>query len=162
MQNGIAEAVGDLRSQFRGCGFYGRTAGSRWYAACWAHELLRSWIRTAFVVSPVARGGDPAGCRAAARGSCGCQRPCRLCAFLSPEPIPRTRLPGRRRAVLVARRERVRSRGVGQVLARIGRQALVRIDHDGLRIHRLTAAIIGQSLSPPEQAAALAAAERSS
>ena len=85
----------------------------------------------------------------------------RLCAFLAPEPIPVkwfTCAAGDLPSLLAGKAaDQV---AWGQVLARIGRHALVRIDHHGLQMHRLTAAIIGQALPPPEQAAARAAAKR--
>ena len=84
-----------------------------------------------------------------------------VCAFMAPEPIPvewftcaaavlSSSLAGKAADPVAWR----------QVLARIGRHALARIDHHGLQMHRLTAAIIGQSQNPPERAAARAAAER--
>jgi hypothetical protein len=84
----------------------------------------------------------------------------RVCAFLAAEPIlgkwftgAAAELPSplaAKAADPVAWR---------QVLARLGSQALVRIDHHGLQMHRLTAAIIGQALPAPERAAARAIAE---
>ena len=87
------------------------------------------------------RGEDPAAAELAG-----------LCAFLSSEPVPAgwfagaaTELPGplgEKAADPVAWR---------QVLARLGRSALARVDQEGLRMHRLTQAILRGYL-PPEQA----------
>jgi hypothetical protein len=162
--DGIAEAVGDLPLAIsqaagymddtgRGAAEYTGLLGAR------AAEILdqgrpSSYPQSLAAVTQLAverlREEDPAAGDLA-----------RLCAFLSAEPIPAdwftcaaaelsSLLPGKASDPVAW----------GQVLARIGRQALVRIDHHGLQMHRLTAAIIGQSLNPPERAAARAAAER--
>ena len=162
--DGIAEAVGDLPLAIsqaagymddtgRGAAEYTGLLGAR------AAEILdqgrpSSYPQSLAAVTQLAverlREEDPAASDLA-----------RLCAFLSPEPIPAAWFTCAA-AELSSSLAGKASDPVawGQVLARIGRQALVRIDHHGLQMHRLTAAIIGQSLSPPEQAAARAAAER--
>ena len=76
-----------------------------------------------------------------------------LCAFLAPEPIPgdlftgaASELPGdlaARAADPLAWR---------QTLARLARQSLVRIDHRGLVMHRLTQAILRDHLTPDQAA----------
>ena len=85
----------------------------------------------------------------------------RICAFLAPEPIPVewfTRAAAELPSLL--RQEAADPVAWRQVLARISSHALVRLDHHGLQMHRLTAAIIGQALPSPERAAARATAER--
>ncbi|HEX6525826.1 MAG TPA: FxSxx-COOH system tetratricopeptide repeat protein [Streptosporangiaceae bacterium] len=83
-----------------------------------------------------------------------------LCAFLAPDPIPEdlfteagSCLPGElaiRAADPLAWR---------QTLARLSRQSLVRIDHRGLQMHRLTQAILRDQLTPEQAAAARASVE---
>jgi Tetratricopeptide repeat/NB-ARC domain len=78
-----------------------------------------------------------------------------LCAFLAPEPIPEEvftgaagLLPGRlaeRAADPLAWR---------QTLAHLAEQSLVRVDHRGLQMHRLTQAIFRDQLTPDRAAAA--------
>jgi hypothetical protein len=83
-----------------------------------------------------------------------------VCAFLAPEPIPEDllasaagELPGELAArtadPLVWR----------QTLARLTRQALARVDHRGLQLHRLTQAILRDRLTPAQAAATRARAE---
>jgi transcriptional regulator with XRE-family HTH domain len=77
-----------------------------------------------------------------------------LCAFLAPEPIPEEvftgaagLLPGRlaeRAADPLAWR---------QTLAHLAEQSLVRVDHRGLQMHRLTQAILRDQLTPDRAAA---------
>jgi hypothetical protein len=83
-----------------------------------------------------------------------------ICAFLAAEPVPAewftgsaAHLPGPLAASAV---DPVAWR---QVLARIGRSALARVDRTGLVMHRLTQAIIRGHLGPEQSAAARAAAE---
>ena len=83
-----------------------------------------------------------------------------LCAFLAPEPIPEDLftdavglLPGElaaRAADPLAWR---------QTLAHMARQSLVRIDHRGLQMHRLTQAIVRDRLTPARAAATRRCAE---
>ena len=77
-----------------------------------------------------------------------------VCAFLAPEPIPESLFTG---AVSVLPGE-LAARAADplawrQTLAHVIRQSLVRIDHRGLQMHRLTQAILRERL-PPAQAAA--------
>ena len=74
-----------------------------------------------------------------------------LCAFLAPEPIPgdlftgaASELPGD----LAARA--ADPLAWWQTLARLARQSLVRIDHRGLVMHRLTQAILRDHLTPDQ------------
>jgi Tetratricopeptide repeat len=85
----------------------------------------------------------------------------RVCAFLAPEPIP-VKWVTRAAAALPSSLAGKAADPVAwrQVLARVSRHALVRIDDHGLQMHRLTAAIIGHSLTPAERAATRAAAEQ--
>jgi hypothetical protein len=78
-----------------------------------------------------------------------------LCAFLAPEPIPEdlftgpaSLLPGELAARIA---DPLTWR---QTLAHLARQSLVRIDHRGLQMHRLTQAILRDRLSPGQAAAA--------
>jgi hypothetical protein len=83
-----------------------------------------------------------------------------LCAFLAPEPIPEEvftgaagLLPGRlaeRAADPLAWR---------QTLAHLAEQSLVRVDHRGLQMHRLTQAILRDQLAPDRAAATRRSAE---
>jgi len=77
-----------------------------------------------------------------------------ICAFLAPEPVPpkwfttaASELPTLLR---VSAADRLAWR---QLLARLARSALARVDSDGLVVHRLTQAILRGYL-PPEEAAA--------
>ena len=72
-----------------------------------------------------------------------------LCAFLAPEPVPadwfihaRAELP---RLLAGQAADPIAWR---QVLTRIGRDALVRVDHNGLQMHRLTQAVLRSQLQP--------------
>ena len=82
-----------------------------------------------------------------------------VCAFLAPEPVPP------RWFTLVAARLPAPLADAasdplawGQALARIGAQGLARVDQDGLRMHRLTQAIVRDHLPseeiPPSRASA--------
>ena len=85
----------------------------------------------------------------------------RLCAFLAPEPITVewfTRAAAELPSSLA--RKAADPMAWPQVLARVSRHALVRIDDHGLQMHRLTAAIIRHSLTPAERAATRAIAEQ--
>ncbi|MGB6455519.1 MAG: FxSxx-COOH system tetratricopeptide repeat protein [Streptosporangiaceae bacterium] len=83
-----------------------------------------------------------------------------LCAFLAPDPIPEAMftdaaglLPGRlaeRAADPLAWR---------QTLAHLAEQSLVRVDHRGLQMHRLTQAILRDQLAPDRAAATRRCAE---
>ena len=77
-----------------------------------------------------------------------------LCAFLAPEPVSAdwfihaaAELP---RLLACQAADPIAWR---QVLARIGRDALVRVDHNGLQMHRLTQAILRSQLQPRRAAA---------
>jgi transcriptional regulator with XRE-family HTH domain len=77
-----------------------------------------------------------------------------VCAFLAPEPIPETLFTG---AVGVLPSE-LAARAADplawrQTLAHLTRQSLVRIDHRGLQMHRLTQAILRERLTPTQAAA---------
>ena len=83
-----------------------------------------------------------------------------ICAFLAAEPVPAdwftsaaAHLPGPLAAMATD------PLAWRQVLARIGRSALARMDRTGLVMHRLTQAIIRGHLGPEQSAAAHAAAE---
>jgi DNA-binding XRE family transcriptional regulator len=83
-----------------------------------------------------------------------------LCAFLAPEPIPEDLFTGSASelpAELAARA--ADPLAWRQTLARLTRQSLVRIDHDGLQMHRLTQAILRGRLTPADAAAARACTE---
>jgi tetratricopeptide (TPR) repeat protein len=83
-----------------------------------------------------------------------------VCAFLAPEPAPPdwfTRDPAQLPTALsVAASDPITWR---QLLARLGAHALARVDQDGLRMHRLTQAILRDYLAPDQGAASRAAAE---
>ena len=74
-----------------------------------------------------------------------------ICAFLAPEPVPVDWFT-KAAAVLRAPLADKAADAVAwpQVLARLGRSALVRVDHNGLLMHRLTQVILRSSLSAPE------------
>ena len=83
-----------------------------------------------------------------------------VCAFLSPEPVPlewltraAARVPGFLSAAMT---DPVVSR---MVLARLGASALVRVDPDGVRMHRLIQAILRDCLPEGRVGSAKAAAE---
>jgi hypothetical protein len=79
-----------------------------------------------------------------------------VCAFLAPDPVPDdlfTSAPGEL-AVLAADPLAWR-----QVLARLARQSLARVDQRGLVMHRLTQAILRDRLTPEQAAATRACAE---
>ena len=83
-----------------------------------------------------------------------------VCAFLAPEPIPESLFTG---AVEVLPGE-LAARAADplawrQTLAHMTRQSLVRIDHRGLQMHRLTQAILRERLTPAKAAATRKSAE---
>ena len=83
-----------------------------------------------------------------------------LCAFLAPAPVPLewfTRNPALLPVALAS--AAADPLAWHQVLARIGAHALARIDPDGLRMHRLTQAIMRGYLSPEQNSASRQAAE---
>jgi tetratricopeptide (TPR) repeat protein len=85
----------------------------------------------------------------------------RLCALLAPEPIPAEWFTSAAADLPAPLDEKAADPVAwGQVLDRVRSHALVRIDHRRLQMHRLTAAIISQSLTPAERAAARATAEQ--
>ena len=85
----------------------------------------------------------------------------RLCAFLAPEPIPVEWFTRAAAGLPSSLAEKVADPVAWrQVLARIHRHALVRIDDHGLQMHRLTAAIIRHSLTRAERAATRTTAEQ--
>ena len=76
------------------------------------------------------------------------------CAFLAPEPVPRdlfTNTPGVLPGELAARA--ADPLAWGQVLARLARQSLARVDQRGLVMHRLTQAILRDRLDSAQAAA---------
>ena len=142
----IAQAAGYLAETGMPAGEYAGLVGSR------AGQLLEegrpsSYPRSLAAVTVLAldrlRGQDPAAAEVAG-----------VCAFLAPEPVPAEWFPGAAvelPAVLAGKAaDPVAWR---QVLARVSRSALARVDQDGLLMHRLTQAII-RSCLPPQQAAA--------
>jgi hypothetical protein len=77
-----------------------------------------------------------------------------LCAFLAPEPIPETLFTAA--AGVLPRQLAARAADPlawRQTLAHLTRQSLVRIDHRGLQMHRLTQAILRDRLTPTQAAA---------
>ena len=83
-----------------------------------------------------------------------------LCAFMSPEPIPEdllTSAPAELPAALAARTDDPLA--WRQTLAHLAAQALVRIDHRGLQMHRLTQAILCDRLTPEQGTATRARVE---
>src|SRR5215472_2712163 len=77
-----------------------------------------------------------------------------VCAFLAPEPIPESLFTG---AVSVLP-SKLAARAADplawrQTLAHLTRQSLVRIDHRGLQMHRLTQAILRDRLTPAQATA---------
>jgi hypothetical protein len=83
-----------------------------------------------------------------------------LCAFMAPEPVPITLFTGAAEHLP----ESLASKAADPVafrrlLARIGRNALARIDHDGLQLHQLTQAILCDQLTHSQAAAIRARAE---
>jgi hypothetical protein len=83
-----------------------------------------------------------------------------VCAFLAPDPVPLdwfTRNPAALPAVLAS--AAADPLAWHQVLARLGARALARIDPDGLRMHRLTQAIVRGYLSAEQSSASRQAAE---
>ena len=147
----VADAVGDLPlAVAQAAGFMADTGMlAKEYAALLAaraREILdqarpASYPQSLAALTQLAldrlRADDPAAAEVAA-----------LCAFLAPEPVPvdwftraAVGLPAPlawKAADPVAWR---------QVLARVGRNGLARIDGDGLRMHRLTQAIVREYLS---------------
>jgi len=84
-----------------------------------------------------------------------------LCASLAPEPIPVDWFTSAAARLGSPLAEKAADPVAwGQVLTRIRDNALVRIDHHGLQMHRLTAAIIRHSLTPAERTTARSAAEQ--
>jgi hypothetical protein len=83
-----------------------------------------------------------------------------LCAFLAPAPIPEelfTSTASEQLGQLAARA--ADPLAWHQTLAHLARQSLVRIDHRGLQMHKLTKAVLRDRLTPAEAAAARARAE---
>ena len=83
-----------------------------------------------------------------------------LCAFLAPAPIPEelfTATASEQPGQLAARA--ADPLAWHQTLAHLARQSLVRIDHRGLQMHKLTQAILRDRLTPAEAAATRARAE---
>jgi Tetratricopeptide repeat/Domain of unknown function (DUF4062)/NB-ARC domain len=83
-----------------------------------------------------------------------------LCAFLAPEPVPGdlfTSSPEVLPGELAARA--ADPLAWGQVLARLARQSLARVDQRGLVMHRLTQAIVRDRLTAEEAAATRACTE---
>jgi Tetratricopeptide repeat/NB-ARC domain/TIR domain len=83
-----------------------------------------------------------------------------LCAFLAPEPVPVTLFTGHPEILpdpLAAKA--ADPVAFGRLLTVIGRNALARIDPDGLQLHRLTQAILRDQLTASRSAATRACAE---
>ena len=83
-----------------------------------------------------------------------------VCAFLAPDPVPLewfTRDPALLPAALAG--AAADPLAWHQALGRLGANALARIDQDGLRMHRLTQAIVRGYLSPEQSSASRRAAE---
>jgi hypothetical protein len=83
-----------------------------------------------------------------------------LCAFLAPEPVPAdlfTGAPGALPGELAARA--ADPLAWRQVLARLARQSLARVDQRGLVMHRLTQAVLRDRLTAEQAEAARACAE---
>ena len=83
-----------------------------------------------------------------------------LCAFMAPEPIPNDLFTSA--ASILASDLAVRVANPlawRQTLAHLTRQSLVRVDHRGLLMHRLTRAILRDRLTPEEAAATRARTE---
>jgi hypothetical protein len=83
-----------------------------------------------------------------------------MCAFLAPEPVPGdlfTRSPGVLPGELAARA--ADPLAWRQVLARLARQSLARVDQRGLVMHRLTQAILRDRLTAEQAAATRACTE---
>jgi len=142
----IAQAAGYLAETGMPAGEYADLVGSR------AAQLLEegrpsSYPRSLAAVTVLTldrlRGQEPAAAEVAG-----------VCAFLAPEPVPAewfTGAGGQLPAGLAGKAaDPVAWR---QVLGRVSRSTLARVDPDGLLMHRLTQAII-RSCLPPEQATA--------
>ena len=82
-----------------------------------------------------------------------------VCAFLAPEPVPADWFPRAANRLARPAGRRARTRAWRKVMARIGAQALARLDQRGLVMHRLTQTIVRGLLPPDEAAAARVAAE---
>jgi hypothetical protein len=83
-----------------------------------------------------------------------------LCAFLAPEPVPDDLFPGAASKLPGALAARTADPlAWRQTLGRLTRQALARIDHRGLVMHRLTQAILRDQLSAAQAATARACTE---
>jgi transcriptional regulator with XRE-family HTH domain/tetratricopeptide (TPR) repeat protein len=83
-----------------------------------------------------------------------------LCAFLAPDPIPADLFTGAASELpdeLAA--QAADPLAWRQTLAHLARQSLVRIDHRGLQMHRLTQAILRDRLTPGQAAATYARTE---
>jgi hypothetical protein len=153
----VAAALGDLPLAVAQAASYlaetgmpaGEYAGLVWSRAGQLLEKGRpsTYPRSLAAVTVLAldrlRGQDPAAAEVAG-----------VCAFLAPEPVPVQLFTGaaaRLPAVLAGQAaDPVAWR---QVLGRVSRSALARVDPDGLLMHRLTQAII-RSCLPPGQATA--------
>ena len=83
-----------------------------------------------------------------------------LCAFLAPDPIPEEMFTGAARLLPDRLAERAADPlAWRQTLAHLAEQSLVRIDHRGLQMHRLTQAILRDQLTPDRAAATRGCAE---
>jgi hypothetical protein len=77
-----------------------------------------------------------------------------LCAFLAPEPIPEEVFTGPSGLLPGSLAERAADPlAWRQTLAHLAEQSLVRVDHRGLQMHRLTQAILRDQLTPAKAAA---------
>jgi Tetratricopeptide repeat len=83
-----------------------------------------------------------------------------VCAFLAPEPTPEQLLTGAAAELPASLAARAADPlAWRQTLAHMTRQALARIDHRGLQLHRLTQAILRDRLTPGQASATRAHAE---
>ncbi len=128
----------------------GEYAGLMWSRAAQLLEEGRpsSYPRSLAAVTVLTldrlRGQDPASAEVAGVS----------CAFLAPEPVPAHWFTGAAAELPAVLADKAADPVAWrQVLGRVSRSALARVDHDGLLMHRLTQAII-RSCLPPEQATA--------
>jgi TIR domain/Tetratricopeptide repeat/NB-ARC domain len=83
-----------------------------------------------------------------------------ICAFLAPEPVPITLFTGHAEQLPDSLAAKAADPvAFGRLLSVIGRDALARIDSDGLQLHQLTQAILRDELTPSRSAATRACAE---
>jgi hypothetical protein len=74
-----------------------------------------------------------------------------ICAFLAPDPVPADWFARAAAQIPFSLRERAADSLIWrQLLSLLGRSSLVRIERDGLSMHRLTQAIVRSSLAPED------------